>query len=220
MSRSRAAIFISGRGSNMEALIRAAQDSSYSADIITVVSNRPDAPGLRLAQTSGLETSVIDHSAFTTQEQFERALHEHCTGRNIELIACAGFMRVLTAGFIERWQGRIINIHPSLLPAYRGLRTHERALQDGVRIHGCTVHFMTADLDAGPIIAQAAVPVFPEDTVEILAARVLKEEHRIYPMVLNWLASGLVTLHKGQVIYSFDVARSYASLLAPSPARR
>jgi phosphoribosylglycinamide formyltransferase-1 len=220
MKKGRAAIFISGRGSNMQALIRAAQNPSYSAEIVAVVSNRPDAPGLKLAQASGLETMVIDHRAFISKEQFERVLHGHCSNRNVELIACAGFMRVLTAGFIERWQGRIINVHPSLLPAYRGLQTHERALKDRVRIHGCTVHFMTVDLDAGPIIAQAAVPVFPEDSVEILAARVLEEEHRIYPMALDWLASGLVKLHEGQVIYEFDIARDYASLLAPSPARR
>lgn len=220
MKRRRTAIFISGRGSNMEALLRAAQNAGYPAEIVTVVSNRPEAKGLETALSYGVEAVCLDHKGFANREAFEVELNRHCRDRKVELIACAGFMRILTDDFIHRWRGRMINIHPSLLPSYRGLKTHERALSDGVKIHGCTVHFVTNDLDAGPIIAQAAVPVLANDTVENLAQRVLAQEHRLYPLVLEWLGAGSISLRDGKVEYSFDVQQDYGPLLVPSAARR
>lgn len=200
----------------MEALIRAAQKSGHAADIVTVISNRPDAQGLNIARTLGIEAISIDHRHYENREAFERELDLQCTGRSVELIACAGFMRILSDGFIRSWHGRMVNIHPSLLPCYRGLRTHERAFADGVRIHGCTVHFMTNDLDAGPIIAQAAVPVFAEDTPASLAERVLAQEHRLYPLTLDWLAAGRVRLEGGKVVYELDPMRDYGPFLVPA----
>lgn len=220
MKRRRTAIFISGRGSNMEALLRAAQNADYSAEIVTVISNRPDAKGLETALSYSVKAVGLDHKAYANREAFELELNRHCRDLEVELIACAGFMRILTDDFIHRWRGRMINIHPSLLPSYRGLKTHERALSDGVKIHGCTVHFVTNDLDAGPIIAQAAVPVLPEDTAEGLARRVLAQEHRLYPLVLEWLGAGLISLADDKVTYSFDVQRDYGPFVVPSAARR
>lgn len=220
MKRRRTAIFISGRGSNMEALLRAAQNADYPAEIVTVISNRPDAKGLETALSYSVKAVGLDHKAYANREAFELELNRHCGELEVELIACAGFMRILTDDFIHRWRGRMINIHPSLLPSYRGLKTHERALGDGVKIHGCTVHFVTNDLDAGPIIAQAAVPVLPKDTAEELARRVLAQEHRLYPLVLEWLGAGLISLADGKVTYSFDVQRDYGPLSVPSAARR
>lgn len=220
MKRSRVAILISGRGSNMEALIRAAQNPNYPAKIVTVISNRPDAQGLEIARAHDVEAISIDHTAFASREEFEFQLNQHCRDQGSDLIACAGFMRIMTDDFIKLWRGRMINIHPSLLPSYRGLRTHERALSDGVKIHGCTVHFVSSEVDQGPIIVQAAVPVFAQDTVESLAQRVLAQEHRIYPMALDWVAAGLVKLEEGKVAYGFEAERDYASFVVPSAARR
>ena len=180
----RVAILISGRGSNMVALIEAAADPAFPAEIALVLSNRPEAAGLARAAAAGIATKVIDHKAYASREEFEAALDQYLRSMDVEIVALAGFMRVLTAGFIAGWEGRMINIHPSLLPAYKGLHTHERVLADGGTEHGCTVHHVTAELDAGPIILQAKVPVMPGDTPESLAARVLKEEHRIYPQAL------------------------------------
>jgi len=192
--RRRTAVLISGRGSNMQTLVAAAKAPDHPAEIVLVVSNRPDAAGLDYAREQGIEAVAVDHKAFANRASFEDALdtvfHEH----DIDLIACAGFMRILSATFVEKWLGRLLNIHPSLLPAYRGLDTHERALADGVTEHGCTVHFMVAELDAGPIIAQARVPVLAGDTAETLAARVLKAEHEIYPQALASVASGAAKL--------------------------
>lgn len=193
-------ILISGRGSNMESLIRAAREPDCPYEVVGVISNRPAAQGLQKAARAGIATAVVDHRQFDTREAFEEVLHESLLVFQAELVACAGFMRVLTATFTERWAGRLLNIHPSLLPLYRGLDTHARALADGVRIHGCTVHFVTADLDGGPIIAQGAVPVLPHDTPETLAARVLTVEHRIYPEALALVASGAVRMENGQTV--------------------
>jgi phosphoribosylglycinamide formyltransferase-1 len=220
VERARVAIFISGRGSNMEALIKAADDPSYPARIGVVVSNRPEAPGLDIAERSGIETVRLDHKSFADRRNFEQALERECRMRGIDLIACAGFMRLMSAEFVEGWRGRMVNIHPSLLPNYPGLGTHERALADGVRIHGCTVHFVSADVDRGPIIAQAAVPVHPDDTAERLAQRVLSQEHRLYPMVLDWLASGKVKLERGRVLFDFEPERDHVPLLEPRSAER
>ena len=188
MTKARAAVLISGRGSNMMALAEAARDPAYPAKIVCVIANRADAAGLEFAAANGIAAKFIDHTAYPTRQAFEAALDSHLRAMEVDIIACAGFMRILTAGFISGWQGRMINIHPSLLPAYKGLHTHERALADGAKTHGCSVHHVTAELDAGPVILQAEVPVLPGDTPETLSARVLKEEHRIYPQALALLA--------------------------------
>ena len=188
MKKARTAILISGRGSNMMALVEAARDPSYPAEVVCVVSNRADAKGLDFAAANGIATTVIDHKAYASREDFEAALDGYLRSAGVEIIALAGFMRVLTAGFIARWEGRMINIHPSLLPAYKGLHTHERAIADGAKTHGCSVHLVTPELDGGPVLLQAEVPVLAGDTPDTLSARVLKEEHRIYPQALAMLA--------------------------------
>jgi phosphoribosylglycinamide formyltransferase-1 len=192
------AILISGGGSNMAALIAAAQEPGFPADIRLVVSNNTDAGGLAKAIAAGVATATIDHRPFGKErEAFERAIDARLRAEQIELICLAGFMRVLTPWFVERWEGRMLNIHPSLLPAYKGLHTHARALADGASEHGCTVHWVATDLDAGPTIAQARVPLLPGDTETTLAARVLAEEHRIYPQALADVASGRVRFQPG-----------------------
>ena len=192
MRKLRTAILISGRGSNMMALVAAARAAEYPAEIVCVVSNAADAKGLEFAAANGIATRVIDHKAFASREAFEAALDAYLRSMNVEAIALAGFMRVLTAGFISGWDGRMINIHPSLLPAYKGLHTHERAIADGASLHGCSVHLVTPELDGGPVLLQAEVPVLPEDTAEVLAARVLTEEHRIYPQALALLSHRII----------------------------
>ncbi len=192
------AILISGSGSNMSALIAAAQDPAYPAVIRLVVSNNPDAGGIAKAEAAGVPTAVIDHRPFgKDREAFERALDARLRMEQIELICLAGFMRVLTPWFVTRWEGRMLNIHPSLLPAYKGLHTHARALADGATEHGCTVHWVVTDLDAGPVIAQARVPILPDDTEATLATRVLAQEHVIYPEALAKVASGRNRLSRG-----------------------
>jgi phosphoribosylglycinamide formyltransferase-1 len=188
--RRRTAILISGRGSNMRWLIEAARAPDFPAEIALVASNRPEAPGLAVAKQAGIATAAVDHKIYAGREEFEASLQKLLDIHRIELICLAGFMRMFTAGFVERWGERMINVHPALLPAYRGLHTHERALSDGVKIHGCTVHFVVPGMDEGPIIAQAAVPVLDEDNAETLAARVLEQEHLLYPMALGIVASG------------------------------
>jgi phosphoribosylglycinamide formyltransferase 1 len=190
MPRKRTAILISGRGSNMAALIEAARATDYPAEIALVVSNRPEAAGLERARAAGIEAVAIDHKQFATRMAFEARLHQTLLDHRIDLIANAGFMRLLTGGFVDRWRDRHLNIHPSLLPSFPGLDTHQRALDAGVTITGCTVHFVRLEMDSGPIIAQAAVPVLPTDTAETLSARVLAAEHRLYPIALRLVASG------------------------------
>jgi len=198
--RNRTAILISGRGSNMVSLVGAAAEPGFPAEIALVLSNRPGAGGLARAAEAGIATDVVDHKAYPDRESFERALDAHLAGAGIGLVCLAGFMRVLTPWFVERWTGRMLNIHPSLLPAFGGTHTHERALAEGVLIHGCTVHFVVPELDAGPIVAQAAVRVLPGDTPETLGARVLAEEHALYPAALRMVASGAVRLENGRVV--------------------
>jgi phosphoribosylglycinamide formyltransferase 1 len=192
--KKRVGILISGRGSNMEALIAAARDPGYPAEIVCVISNRPEAAGLEKAQAEGIPASVVDHKSFKGREAFEDALDANLKSFGVELVACAGFMRLMTPGFVTRWHDRMLNIHPSLLPAFPGLDTHAHALALGVKITGCTVHIVRPDMDSGPIIAQAAVPVCNGDTAEQLAARVLAAEHRLYPYALALVASGRVTV--------------------------
>jgi phosphoribosylglycinamide formyltransferase-1 len=189
--KKRAAVLISGRGSNMASLIEAAKAPSYPAEIALVLSNRPDAAGLHRAREAGVETDVIDHTTFREQrEAFEATVQATLEQHRIDLVCLAGFMRLLTPWFVGHWDGRLLNIHPALLPAFRGLNTHARALAAGVRIHGATVHFVTPEVDSGPIVVQAAVPVHHDDTTETLSARVLAVEHRIYPQALRLVAEG------------------------------
>ena len=216
-ARRRTAILISGRGSNMMALVAAARRPDYPAEVVAVLSNRPEAAGLVWAADQGLAAKVIDHKAYATREAFEGDLHAALVAERVELVAYAGFMRLMTAGFVERWAGRMINIHPSLLPLYPGLRTHERALADGVRIAGCTVHYVVPEMDAGPIIAQGAVPVLDSDTPEALADRILAVEHEIYPQALALVASGAARLEGNRVIIDRPVNQS-GRLISPEPA--
>ncbi len=196
MSRKRVGVLISGRGSNMAALVAAARQPDYPAEIAGVISNRAAAPGLAFAAGHGIPTAALAQSAYPSRDAFEDAITRQLEAWNVDIVALAGFMRILGAPFVARWQGRMINIHPSLLPAYRGLDTHARALADGVAEHGCSVHFVTPGLDEGPVILQAAVPVLTGDTPESLAARVLAEEHRLYPEALALLARDEVSLER------------------------
>ncbi len=200
MRKKRVAVLISGRGSNMMALIEAAKERSYPAEIALVLSNRPDAAGLAHARAQGIATAVVDHAPFgKDREGFERALEDALERHSIDLVCLAGFMRLLTPWFVRRWQGRLINVHPALLPAFKGLNTHERALQAGAKIHGATVHFVVAEMDAGPIILQQSLRVHDTDDADTLAARVLELEHRIYPCALKLVAAGEVRMIDGEV---------------------
>jgi phosphoribosylglycinamide formyltransferase-1 len=195
MNRKRVAVLISGRGSNMAALIEAAEHPAYPAEIVLVISNRPDAPGLAKASAADIPTLVLESAAYKKgREAFDEVLDQALKEHKIDLVCLAGFMRLLSPWFVERWHGRILNIHPALLPAFQGLHTHERALAAGIKIHGATVHFVVAEMDAGPIIAQVAVAVAENDTADTLAERVLACEHQIYPMALQLVAEGRVKL--------------------------
>ncbi|MDP1633326.1 MAG: phosphoribosylglycinamide formyltransferase [Gallionellaceae bacterium] len=204
-------ILISGRGSNMQALL----DADLPCKVAAVVSNRADAAGLELARTNGIATAVVSHRDFADRESFDAALAQVVDGYSPDLVVLAGFMRILTTGFVRHYAGRLINIHPSLLPAYPGIDTHERALQDGIKIHGCSVHFVTPHLDHGPIIIQAAVPVLRDDTPQRLAARVLHEEHRIYPQAVRWLCRGQVWLDENGRVASDRLEQPGSTLFAP-----
>jgi phosphoribosylglycinamide formyltransferase 1 len=194
IERKRTAILISGRGSNMRALIERARDPSYPAEISLVLSNRPEAAGLAFANESNIPCAIVDHKAYAAREEFEKVMQMVLKRHHIEIVCLAGFMRILTPWFVEQWPGRLLNIHPALLPAYRGLHTHERVLADGAKIHGCTVHFVSPTMDEGPIILQAEVPVLDTDTPGALAARVLAKEHILYPAALARVAEELVSV--------------------------
>lgn len=195
MNRKRVAVLISGRGSNMAALIEAAKDRTYPAEIVAVISNRPDAGGLMVARANGITTEVVDHTAFgKDRTAFESALQAVLEKHRIDIVCLAGFMRLLTAGFVKKWQHRILNIHPALLPAFKGLDTHRRALEAGVKMHGATVHFVAPEMDSGPVIAQGAVGIQDGESERALAARVLRVEHQIYPLALKLVAEGRVNI--------------------------
>ena len=201
MARKRVAVLISGRGSNMAALIEAAKDRGYPAEIVLVVSSEPAAEGLERAAAAGIPTAVVDHRQFgKDREAFERALQRQLEASGIEIVCLAGFMRLLTPWFVRQWEGRLLNIHPALLPAFKGLDTHARALAAGVKEHGATVHFVVPEMDSGPVIAQGAVPVHAGDSAAALAARVLEVEHRIYPQALRLVAEGRVRIVGGRCL--------------------
>jgi phosphoribosylglycinamide formyltransferase-1 len=200
MAKKRVAILISGRGSNMAALIKAAKAKNYPAEIVLVISNRPQAKGLEIASAEGVATALVDHKTYPKRADFDAALERELAAANIEIICLAGFMRVLTDGFVKHWYGKMLNIHPSLLPAFRGVDTHRRALHAGAKTHGATVHFVVPELDAGPMVMQEEVPVLEDDTETTLAARVLKAEHRIYPAALKMLAAGKIRIEGERVV--------------------
>jgi phosphoribosylglycinamide formyltransferase-1 len=200
-ARKRVAVLISGRGSNMQALIGAAKALDYPAEIALVLSNRPDAAGLLFARAAGIATAVVDHTAFgKDRERFEHAIDAELSAHRVELVCLAGFMRLLTPWLVGRWGWRMLNIHPALLPSFKGLDTHARALAAGVKIHGATVHFVVPEMDSGPIVAQGAVPVHDDDDEHALAARVLAVEHRIYPLALALVAQDRVRIVDGRCV--------------------
>ncbi len=201
MARVRTAVLISGRGSNLKALIEACADPKFPAEISLVISNVADAGGLDHARAANIPTKVIPHKNFSSREEFDAAMDAELNKENIQFVCLAGFMRILSDWFARRWEGRLINIHPSLLPAFKGLNVHQQALDAGVREAGCTVHFVVPELDSGPIIAQASVPVLPGDDADTLAARILVEEHRLYPEALKMLALGKVKLENGTAVF-------------------
>ncbi|MDE3115352.1 MAG: phosphoribosylglycinamide formyltransferase [Pseudomonadota bacterium] len=201
MSRVRTAVLISGRGSNLQALIDAAADPKFPAEIVLVLSNVEGVYGLERAKKAGIATAVISHKGLS-REDFDARIDAALEAADVQIVCLAGFMRILSDGFARKWAGRILNIHPSLLPSFRGVHVHEQALDAGVKFSGCTVHFVVPELDAGPIVAQAAVPVLPGDTPDSLAARVLEQEHRIYPAALKLLAEGKVKLEGGRAVFA------------------
>jgi len=207
-------ILISGRGSNMEALIAARDAGQLPVNIAAVISNRPEAQGLETAARAGITAHFIDHKAFAGREAFDAALAECIDSFAPDLVVLAGFMRILSEGFVRHYEGRLMNIHPSLLPSFPGLHTHQRALDEGVRIHGCTVHFVTPTLDHGPVVIQAAVPVLDGDNETTLAARVLRQEHRIYPQAVRWFAEDRLQLDGGCVRLRAEMSAD-AALIAP-----
>ena len=213
MTKLKVAVLISGRGSNMGSLARAAMDPDYPVEIVLVLSNKPNVAGLDLAQEHGLTIQVVDQKAYESREDHEQAVTEALVASGAELICLAGYMRILGDGFVNDWRGRLINIHPSLLPSFIGLDTHARALERGVRVHGCTVHFVNNELDAGPIIAQAAVPVAPGDTEESLSARVLEAEHKLYPQALRLIAEQKVRWTGDQAVRDIDASAEDVALL-------
>jgi phosphoribosylglycinamide formyltransferase-1 len=199
--KKRVAVLISGRGSNLKSLIAAGQAADFPAEIVLVVSNKADAGGIAIAQAAGVPAIVIPHTAYESRAAFDAEIDKALIAARIDLVCEAGFMRIHSDGFVQKWEGRMLNIHPSLLPAFKGIRVHRQALDAGVKLSGCTVHFMVAELDSGPIVAQAAVPVLPDDTVETLAERILIEEHRLYPEALRLVADGTVRLKDGRAVF-------------------
>ena len=198
----RVAVLISGRGTNMNALIAASMDPSYPARVVGVISNRTDAPGLETARGHSIRAEVIAHGDFDSREAHDQAIHGMLSEMEAELVCLAGYMRIMSETLVKRWAGRMINIHPALLPAFKGLNTHDRAIRAGVRVHGCSVHFVTPAMDEGPIIAQAAIPVHAGDDEAALAARVLEAEHRLYPLALRLVAQGKARMSGARVVFS------------------
>jgi phosphoribosylglycinamide formyltransferase-1 len=205
MPRAKLAVLISGRGSNLQALIDAANDPDFPAEVTMVISNRPKAKGLARAIKAGIAQTVIDHKDFQSREDFELALHDALKIAEVDYICLAGFMRILTPQFVDKWRERIVNIHPSLLPAFKGLHVHERMIDAGVKIAGCTVHFVSAEMDEGPIIGQAALPVLPGETAESLSERILELEHKLYPACLKLLIEKKARMSGGAVRYDTSV---------------
>lgn len=213
--KTRCVVLISGRGSNLSAILKATQSAGYPAEVVGVVSNKAEAPGLQLARDADISVSVLPNADYADRASYDQALQAAVDAYDPDLVILAGFMRILTPEFVAHYTGRMINIHPSLLPAFTGLHTHQRALDAGVRVHGCTVHFVTAELDHGPMIAQAAVPVLESDDARTLGARVLSVEHQLYPMAVRWFAEGRLTVVGQRVLLLHEEVTSNA-LIVPS----
>ncbi len=216
--RPRGGVLISGGGTNLQALIDAAAAPDFPAEIVLVISNRPDVRGLQRASAAGIATLVINHRDFDGRAPFDAALNAALQSAGCQIVCLAGFMRILTPGFINGWAGRMLNIHPSLLPSFPGLHTHQRALDASARIAGCTTHLVTPELDSGPILAQAVVPILTDDTAETLAARVLKQEHRIYPQTLRLLAEGRIRVVDGRAVIDHQAPPDGGILVNPAMA--
>jgi len=208
-SKKRTAILISGRGSNMQSLVEAARRPDYPAEIVVVISNRPEAPGLAWAKEQGVPVLAMDHRLYSDRAHFESQLQGVLAASRVDLVCLAGFMRLMTAPFVDSWRDRMLNIHPSLLPAFRGLDTHARALAEGVKFAGCTVHLVRPETDQGPILGQAVVPILPEDTESSLAARVLSAEHRLYPRILETFAAGLFKINGNKTSSPLDAKEEW-----------
>jgi phosphoribosylglycinamide formyltransferase 1 len=216
LAKLKVGVLISGRGSNLQALIDAGADEDYPAEIVLVISNVPGAAGLARAEAAGIPTVVVDHKAFDDREAFEKVLGEALSAASAELVCLAGFMRLLTEDFVNHWRDRLINIHPSLLPAFRGIHIHERVIEYGTRFSGCTVHFVRPAMDDGPIIIQAVVPVFQDDSPDLLAARVLAQEHRAYPLAVRLIAESRVRVADQHVVIA-DFRCEEAAMINPVP---
>ncbi len=211
---------ISGHGSNMASLIDSSANPDFPAEIVGVISDKADARGLNIAASRGIATKLVTRAEYASKEAHDQAIDAELTTFGAEILALAGYMRLLTVCFVEKWRGRMINIHPALLPSFQGLDTHQRAIDNGIRVHGCTVHFVTQAMDNGPIIAQAAVPVLIDDDESTLSARVLQAEHRLYPLALKLLAEGKVRMEGNQTVFSsFSEATRQDYIVAPMPAR-
>jgi phosphoribosylglycinamide formyltransferase-1 len=214
MAKARVAVLISGSGTNLQALLDAAADPAYPAQIALVISNRPAAFGLTRAETAGVKALTLDHKSFASRADFDAALDHALRAHDIELVCLAGFMRLLTPGFVDKWANRLINVHPALLPAFPGLDVQRRAIDAGVRFSGCTVHFVTAEMDAGPILVQAVVPILSDDTAESLSDRIRVQEHRAFPLALKLVALGRVTIENGRALIK-DAAACTDCLINP-----
>jgi phosphoribosylglycinamide formyltransferase-1 len=214
-AKKRVGVLISGRGSNLSALIAAAGEPDFPAEIVTVISNVPNAAGLQYAEGANIAVRVVNHRDFTRREDFDAALTQALVDAGVELVCNAGFMRLHSPQFVAHWRGRQLNIHPSLLPAFRGLHPQRRALEAGVRISGCTVHFVSEETDAGPIVAQGAAPVLPADDLESLSTRILKVEHRLYPLALKLVASGKARLAGDKVLFAEDAVEPFIFMATP-----
>ena len=217
MRRRRLGVMISGGGTNLQALIDACQTAGYPAKIEVVISNRPDAGGLDRARKAGLNAICIDHKDFEDRTSFEDAVHTCLTDHKVQLVCLAGFMRILGSDFVGRWKDRMINIHPSLLPSYKGLHTHARALEDGVRFSGCTIHYVRAEMDNGPIIMQAAIPIDHNETEDSLIAKTLSYEHQMYPAAVKLISEGKVRVSGNKCVFSEDVTIPELGLVSPTP---
>ena len=215
MARAKIAVLISGRGTNLQSLIDAAQTDDYPAEISLVISNRPKAKGLDRAAKAGISQLVIDHKDFQSREDFDKALDDELRMAKVDFVCLAGFMRMLTPQFVNDWRGRLINIHPSLLPSFKGLHVHERMIDAGVKIAGCSVHFVSAEVDAGPIIGQAAIPVLPGDTPETLADRILEQEHKLYPECIRLVVENKARLSGAAVPYDSSIKATGALFNPP-----
>lgn len=218
VQKRKVAILISGRGSNMTVLIEAASNRDFPAEIVGVISDKPEALGLGIAAARKIPVKAIARRDYASKDAHDAAIDQALNGFGAEIVALAGYMRLLTDGFVRKWQGRMINIHPALLPLFKGLNTHQRALEEGMRVHGCTVHFVTPEMDGGPTIAQAAVPVLTDDTEDSLSSRVLKQEHALYPLALRLVCEGKARMENGRTVFSgFEDGVETGAALAAGP---